>query len=141
MSFEVKGVGEGWRGYELPSEPRQHLRAVPQRVCRQLPSPPTWPVEQPKKFALVIDVKTAKALGFTKLPSLLVPAERVPGEIRLAGVSATSGTRLDLTAEGVPVPLEIVTVASRHPQAPAVPLDTSDPNALNGRGFCHLQHS
>jgi putative tryptophan/tyrosine transport system substrate-binding protein len=40
-------------------------------------NPGDLPVERPRKFQLVINIKTAKALGLTMPPSLLIQAEQV----------------------------------------------------------------
>ena len=62
-------------GPDLPAV-YKHAATFVDKILRGTP-PGDIPVEQPTKFELVINLKTAKALGLTIPPSLLARADQV----------------------------------------------------------------
>ncbi len=76
-AFRESAVAGGLISYG-PNFPELWRRAAEyiDRILRGT-KPGEIPVEQPTKFDLVINLKTAKALGLTVPPSLLVRADEV----------------------------------------------------------------
>jgi hypothetical protein len=68
FGFEGESISEGW----LLS-----MKSPPSAGTTQGGTPSELPVELPLKYDLIVNMKTAKALGLTIPPSVLVRAERV----------------------------------------------------------------
>ena len=78
--FENKEFAEAGGLMSLGVEPRRLVPARRQPMwtrSSRAPSPGDLPMEQPTKFDLVINLKTAKALGLTIPPSVLARADEV----------------------------------------------------------------
>ena len=78
MSTQAQWVEAGGLVSYGPSVPYIYRRAATyvDKVLRGA-KPADLPIEEPRKFELVINLKTAKALGFTIPPSVLLRADQV----------------------------------------------------------------
>lgn len=104
MSFEVKGVGEGWRGYELPSEPRQHLPPFRSAYVDNCQARRPGLSSSPKSLRWSSTSRPPRRSASRNCRRCWCqPNVFLENSVWLAS-SATSGTRLDLTAEIICLP-------------------------------------